>query len=148
RLVLAGELHDSVLPAMFKVQLMGQVMRQDLAEGKLLDLEDDLPPLNEAISEAQVRVRGVTGGLRGSAVGPGGLASSLRSLAHELEAASSTRFDLDLEEVTASDTIQLVTYHVGREAMMNASKHSKCERVAVQLHQSNDGIDLRIRDSG
>ena len=38
RLVLAGELHDSVLPAMFKVQLMGQVMRQDLAEGKLLDL--------------------------------------------------------------------------------------------------------------
>ncbi len=94
RLVLAGELHDSVLPAMFKVQLMGQVMRQDLAEGKLLDLEDDLPPLNEAISEAQIRVRGVTGGLRESSVGPGGLASALKSLAGDLEAVSSTRFEL------------------------------------------------------
>jgi len=148
RLVLAGELHDSVLPAMFKVQLMGQVMRQDLAEGKLLDLEDDLPPLNEAISEAQVRVRGVTGGLRESSVGPGGLASALKSLASDLETVSSTRFDLDLDEVEATDTAQLVAYHVGREAMMNATKHSKADLISVSLKQTIEGVILEIRDSG
>jgi hypothetical protein len=39
----AGDLHDDVLPALFKVHLMGEVLKQDLASGRLLDLDDDLP---------------------------------------------------------------------------------------------------------
>ena len=35
RQVLAGELHDEVLPPLFKVHLMGQVLRQDLDSGRL-----------------------------------------------------------------------------------------------------------------
>ena len=43
RLALAGELHDEVLPSLFKVHLMGQVLKQDLAAGRLLELDEDLP---------------------------------------------------------------------------------------------------------
>ena len=45
RQVLAGELHDEVLPPLFKVHLMGQVLQQDIETGRLLNLDDDLPEL-------------------------------------------------------------------------------------------------------
>ena len=52
-MALAGELHDEVLPALFKVHLMGQVLKQDLASGQLLQLEEDLPGLLDATLVAQ-----------------------------------------------------------------------------------------------
>ncbi len=61
RLVMAGELHDEVLPPLFKVHLMGQVLRQDLDSGRLLDLDEDLPELLSAAQAAQGAVRGVVG---------------------------------------------------------------------------------------
>ncbi len=53
RLVMAGELHDEVLPPLFKVHLMGQVLRQDIDSGRLLDLDEDLPELLSATEAAQ-----------------------------------------------------------------------------------------------
>ena len=47
-MVVAGELHDEVLPPLFKVHLMGQVLRQDLDSGQLLNLDCDLPELLSA----------------------------------------------------------------------------------------------------
>ena len=39
RLAIAGELHDEVLPPLFKVHLMGQVLRRDIESGHLLELD-------------------------------------------------------------------------------------------------------------
>ena len=72
RLILAGDLHDEVLPALFKVHLMGEVLKQDLASGRLLDLDDDLPELLDATTAAQEAVRRVVGDLR-SADCPSGM---------------------------------------------------------------------------
>jgi signal transduction histidine kinase len=148
RLALAGGLHDKVLPALFKVDLMAQVLRRDLADGRLLDLEADLPPLTEAASLAMHATRELTNDLRESSLGPGGLAAALRSIAAELESASTTRFDLDLADVVAEETTQLVTYQVGREAMINASKHSQADRVTVRLNVDAGGIRLTVSDEG
>jgi len=148
RLALAGELHDQVLPALFKVSLMSQVLKQDLADGRLLDLEEDLPPLVEAAELAGHRTRELTNDLRESSLGPGGLVTALRSIARELESSSTTRFDLDLVEVNIGETSQLVAYQVGREAMVNASKHSQSERVSVQLGSDLEGLRLMVIDKG
>ena len=60
RQVLAGELHDEVLP-LFKVHLMGQVLRQDLDSGRQI-----LPELLTATEMAQSAIRDVVRGLRGA----------------------------------------------------------------------------------
>ena len=72
RLAVAGELHDEVLPPLFKVHLMGQVLRQDLISGRLLDLDDDLPELLAATEAAQAAIRELVGDLRRSPLGAGG----------------------------------------------------------------------------
>jgi signal transduction histidine kinase len=148
RLALAGELHDQVLPALYQVDLMAQVLKQDLADGRLLVLEEDLPPLVRGVKLATRATRELTNDLRESSLGPGGLVAAIRSIARDLEASSNTRFDLDLMDVSAEETSQLVAYQVGREAMINASKHSRSKRVTVRLTGDPLGFRLEVSDEG
>ena len=124
-MVLAGELHDEVLPPLFKVHLMGQVLKQDLSSGRLLDLDEDLPQLIEATEAAQSAIRDLLGDLRRSPLGAGGLVPTLRLLADQLEGMGSPRILLDVSPVDASEHSQLLTYQVAREALSNAAKHSQ-----------------------
>jgi signal transduction histidine kinase len=131
RQVLAGELHDEVLPPLFKVHLMGQVLREDLSSGRLLNLDDDLPELLSATEMAQSAIRDVVRGLRSAKVGPGGLGVSLRLVAERLESAGSPRFVVDIGQVAGSEASELLCYQLAREAMSNAAKHSKATRICV-----------------
>lgn len=148
RMVVAGELHDEVLPPLFKVHLMGQVLKQDLSAGRLLDLDDDLPELLSATQTAQSAIRSLVGDLRRSAIGSGGLKATLELLAQQLETAGSPRIELSLEEVGASRVTQLLVYQVAREAMTNASKYSRGSRISVRLWMQEGLIRLIVEDDG
>jgi signal transduction histidine kinase len=58
RLALAAEIHDEVLPPLYKIHLMSQVVRNDFAAGRLLDLEADVPNLVQAVEVADSVLRG------------------------------------------------------------------------------------------
>ena len=102
-MAVAGELHDEVLPPLFKVHLMGQVLRQDLDSGRLLDLDDDVPQLITATEVAQSAIRGLLRDLRQSSIGPAGLNVTLELLARRLEAAGSPAIRLELSDVGGSN---------------------------------------------
>jgi signal transduction histidine kinase len=148
RMVMAGELHDEVLPPLFKVHLMGQVLRQDLDAGRLLDLGEDLPELISATQAAQGAIRNVVGDMRRSPIGPTGLLETMRLLAGQLESAGSPRFSLDLSEVAASKISQLLAYQVAREAMTNAARYSSADSIRVTLRQEATSISLSVEDDG
>jgi signal transduction histidine kinase len=147
-MVVAGELHDEVLPPLFKVHLMGQVLKQDLSAGRLLDLDDDLPELISATQSAQGAIRSLVGDLRRSAIGSGGLNATLGLLAQQLESAGSPRIQLHLQEVGGSRVTQLLVYQVAREAMTNASKYSRGSRISVRLWVQEGLIRLIVEDDG
>jgi signal transduction histidine kinase len=148
RLALSGDLHDEVLPALFKVHLMGQVIKKDLAAGQLLQLEEDVPELDEAVGLAQLSIRQTISNLRNSAVGPNGLARAIELCAKSLEAVSSARFSLSLETVSSTSATQLLVFHVAREAMRNAASHSKSESISVRVWQEDGCVRLVVRDEG
>ncbi|MDQ4108873.1 MAG: histidine kinase, partial [Actinomycetota bacterium] len=112
RLALAGELHDEVLPSLFKVHLMGQVLKQDLAAGRLLELDDDLPELLLATEAAQRAIRDLLGSLRRSPLGPAGLIPTLRMLVDQLAAAGSPTVMIEEEEFEGTPLAQLLAYQV------------------------------------
>ena len=148
RQVLAGELHDEVLPPLFKVHLMGQVLRQDLNSGRLLSLDDDLPELLSATEMAQSAVRDVVRGLRTAKLGPGGLEGSLHLVAQRLESVGSPRFVLEIEEASGSPAAELLCYQLAREAMSNAAKHSRASEIRVSLSQADGFLELMVVDDG
>jgi len=148
RLALAGELHDEVLPPLFKVHLMGQVLKEDLDAGRLLDLDSDLPELLAATAASQTAIRHVVDQLRRSSLGPEGLVGTIRLLAEHLHSNGAPPVDLFLEDLDGSDEALLVLYQVAREAMTNAAKYSKAARITVRLWEEDGNGRLIVSDTG
>jgi signal transduction histidine kinase len=144
----AASLHDEVLPALFKVHLMGEVLRQDLDSGRLLALEDDIPELRQAADDATRLVRALVRDLRRSAIGVGGLASTLQLLIDELAASSNVRVNAELEDINGLPSLQLVIYQVAREALMNSFRHSGARRISIRLFRDASEARLIVADDG
>ena len=148
RLAVASGLHDDVLPPLFKVHLLGQVLRQELSTGQLLAMEDDLPELLRATDDASNTLRSVIRDLRHSPVGAGGLAHTLHLLVRELEGGATVAFETEIEEVRGKPVVELLVYQTAREALRNAMKYSGASRIKVALRQDGDAIRLNVDDNG
>lgn len=148
RRAIAGELHDEVLPALFKVHLMGQVIRQDLSSGRLLQLEDDVPELLAATEAAQHAMREVVAGLRQSPLGPSGLISALQAVADNLGTLGGPRVVIDVDLGPIDTPATLAVFSVAREAMMNAAKHARASLVAVRGWTADGRFNLVVEDDG
>jgi signal transduction histidine kinase len=148
RLAVAAGLHDELLPPLYKVHLMGQVLRQDLATGRLFNLEDDLPELLGATEEASQTTQALIRSLRRSAVGAAGLVATLRLLIRDMQSSSSAHFELAAEDVGGSPLMQLLAYQIVREALRNAVSHSHADNIEIRI--SSEGRDMRliIEDDG
>jgi signal transduction histidine kinase len=148
RLAVAAGIHDEVLPPLFKVHLMGQVLSHDLAAGRLLDLEADVPDLLSAVEAADAALRDLIQDLRRSAIGPGGLLETLRLLARETEVESKVRVRLELDEVSGSALTHLLAYQLAREAVTNAIKHAQATEIVIALWQEEGVMRLQVSDDG
>lgn len=148
RLSMAADIHDEVLPPLYQVHLMGQVLRQDLASGRLLALEDDLPDLLEATDAASEAIRSLIREMRESPLGTRGIAQTLEMLVASLRAITEARFDVQVEAVGGSPMTQLVVYQIAREALGNAARHSAATHISLFLGVREGAIRLVIRDDG
>jgi signal transduction histidine kinase len=148
RLSLAAGLHDEVLPPLFKVHLMGQVLRQDLASGRLLALEEDLPALLGATENASDSMRELIRSLRKSPLGTGGLPDTLRLLVRYLERESTARISLSCERIGGTPLIQLLAYQVAREAIRNALRHARASKITVHVVDMEGNLRITVEDDG
>jgi signal transduction histidine kinase len=148
RLAVAAGLHDELLPPLYKVHLMGQVLRQDLAMGRLLNLEDDLPELLGATEQASEATQGLIRDLRHSGLGPDGLVGTLRLLVREVESASPGKIRLKAEDVGGSPVVQLLAYQIAREALRNAVRHANASVIQISLAREGPDMRLIVEDNG
>jgi signal transduction histidine kinase len=148
RLALAAGIHDEVLPPLYKVHLMGQVVKHDLASGRLLDLEADVPDLILAVETADSSLRDMMRDLRRSSIGPAGLGEMLGLLVNEVEATTSARVETVIREVGGSPLIQLLVYQLARETLSNAARHANATTIVLVLDEDADSIRLRVTDDG
>jgi len=148
RRLIAADLHDEVMQPLFKVTLMAQVLKLDLAGGRLLDLDKDLPSLLEAAEVASSSLRDLIGDLRKSSIGTGGLEKALARLLESLTATTEAEIVSRLEEVGLTDERALAIYQIAREASWNAARHSQARHIRIQLVSEGEGTLLQIADDG
>jgi len=148
RLALAAGLHDDLLPPLFKVHLLGQVIRQDLATGQLLALDEDVPDLVSATELANSTASSLIRRLRASPVGPDGLASTLQLLVRSLSTETSARIDAQLDDAGGAPVVQLLAYQVAREALRNAIRHACARNIWLRLEREEAELRLTIKDDG
>jgi two-component system sensor histidine kinase DegS len=148
RLAVAAGLHDELLPPLYKVHLMGQVLRQDLAMGRLLNLEDDVPELLSATEQASEATQGLIRDLRHSRLGPDGLLGTIHSLIRDVETAFPGRIQLEVEDVGGSPIVQLLAYQILREALRNAVRHAHASLIQVSLSREGSDMRITVEDNG
>jgi signal transduction histidine kinase len=148
RKLIAADLHDEVLQPLYKVQLMAHVLKGDLATGRLLEMDQDLPELLAAAELASGTLREFIGDLRRSTVGRGGLCRALTSLIRQLERHTPMSIHAQVQEVATDPKKELAVYQIAKEAIANAISHSRADNLWIELAEDHDLIRLLVRDDG
>ncbi|MGE5459520.1 MAG: sensor histidine kinase [Solirubrobacterales bacterium] len=148
RLAMAAGIHDEVLPPLYQVHLMGQVLRQDLASGHLLELEADVPDLLRATEVANDAIRALVRDMRTSPLGSRGVTQTLVMFVDSLRSLTEAAFEVDVEEVGGSALTQLLVYQIAREALSNAARHSAATHIRLFLGVREGSLRLVVQDDG
>ena len=146
---LARELHDSVTQAMYSVTLYAEATRLALLAGKHDVATKNLQELQAMAREALLSIRLLIFELHPPILEGQGLAAALQirlsevetraGLQTEMRVEGSRRFPLPIEEEL---------YRIALEALTNVVKHSKAQRVTVQLRFDEQRVLLEISDDG
>jgi signal transduction histidine kinase len=143
RLVLAGALHDEVLQPLYKVHLMAQVLRQDLAGGRLLDLDEDLPDLLRATDAASSSIRSLIRTLQRKQSPADDLKTTLHLLLEEMRRDTPAVLEETVDSIDASPELRLAAYQIAREGVSNAIRHASASTITVRVE--NGGNEIRSR---
>jgi signal transduction histidine kinase len=148
RKLIAAELHDEVLQPLFKVTLMAQVLKNDLATGRLLELDQDLPELLTGAELASTTLRELIGDLRRSSLGRGGLEPALNRFLQSVSERTPCEIHSEIRAVDVDPDVELVIYQIAKEAVTNALTHARARNVWVHLGQEAGLAELTVQDDG
>jgi PAS domain S-box-containing protein len=145
---LARELHDSVSQALYGISLGAHTALTlfDTDRGKALDALNYIISLTQA---GLTEMRALIFELRPESLELEGLVVALTKQTAAMQARQEIQIELDLcEEPDVSLKIKEVLYRIAQEALHNAVKHARSDRVAVRLACEQEWLRLEVRDNG
>ena len=148
RAQIAAYLHDDLAQTLFRLTLQIEVAKKRLLQGDLAGVSNDLDGINNSKSETSAMVRSLIKDLHRSPIGRAGLAEAIQSFGQDITRDSTVAIATDVVEVSLPPPIQLLIYQIAREAAMNALKHAEPTHIWISLHETEDGVELQIRDDG
>jgi signal transduction histidine kinase len=140
---IAADIHDDSIQVMTAadIRAQGLVLRLDDPE-----LRAEAEALRDTLQEAVERLRHLVFELRPPSLDRDGLARALRSYAWGLDG---PRIVIDdALEVEPPPDLRAVLFRIAQEAITNARKHARAERIVVALAPEADGIRLGVSDDG
>jgi signal transduction histidine kinase len=148
RRLIGEQLHDDVMQPLYKVNLMSEVIRIDLAQGRLLDLDKDMADLRSAVQAATDHLRAVVTNVRRAELGTGSVSEAISNLVSRAQAESTIAIESSISLVRADPGPQLTMYQVAKEALENSMKHARATRLTVHLSEDDTSLVLTISDDG
>ena len=146
---IARELHDDIAQ---RIALIAVELERcdDQTPGSLVDLHKNLTLVWQRVSDLGKDVQELSHRLHSSKLEYLGLVSAAKSYCHEFSEQRSVRIEFKYSDIPASipKEISLCLFRVLQEALQNAVKHSADHNFTVELRGSNEGITLKVTDSG
>jgi signal transduction histidine kinase len=138
-------LHDGAQQRLVTLSLELALAREQAANGANDELRASLEEAATEVSQALTELRELGRGLHPSILTEAGLGPALEALAER--AAIPTRVTSDLQQ-RLPRSLEAAAYFVVAEALTNASKHSRANRIDIELHIQDDRLTLQVDDDG
>ena len=146
---LARELHDAVTQTIFSAGLFAEAARESARSGDLAKVELHTQSIVQRVYQAQGEMRLLLFELRTDTLARRGLAGALRDRLESVEERAHIATTLLVEGVAELPvTIEEAFYRVALEALNNALRHARADRVAVTLRAADGALTLIVRDNG
>ena len=146
---LARELHDSVTQSLYSVTLYAEAAARLMTSGAHAQAAEHLRELRDTAQEALREMRLLIFELRPPALEKTGLAAALQARLDGVETRGGMKAELRVEgEEHLAPRVQEELYHIARETLNNALKHSNAHSVQVHLEFLDDSTRLEICDDG
>jgi signal transduction histidine kinase len=147
RMQIAGYLHDDLAQILYRMSLQIDIAERKLERGDD-GAEKELESLRATKDRALSVIRALIRDLHRSPLGRAGLEEALRSYCLDVEKDTGMRVHSRFQQVEMPPPIQLLCYHIAREAVMNAVKHAEPTNIRVQVEPTDDGARLTVSDDG
>jgi signal transduction histidine kinase len=145
---IAREFHDTVLQNFLSASMqLGATVNGVPSDSPVkVRLDRILQLMEQGIEEGRKALQG----LRPSDTAPLDLVQAFSGIQRELAVPSDVEFRVTVigEERPLHLGIQHETYRIGREALINAFRHSRATRVEVELEYADSELRMRVRDNG
>lgn len=144
------DLHDGVCQQLAGIGFLSDILADKLQELNLPEAAA-AQSISQLVNQANKQTRGVARGLFPVRLEENGLVSALEELVANAGGYLNTRCEFRCSETIAihDHTVAHHLYYVAQEAILNAVKHGKANRVEVELTANGGGgYRLAVRDNG
>jgi two-component system sensor histidine kinase UhpB len=150
---LARDLHDEIGPHLFAVNVDAAMARGLIAEGKAAEAVRQVEAIQQSVAHMQRLVRDILGRLRPTELIDLGLAAAIGELAAFWSARHpAVGFAVrvaDDEVLAADEASREILYRVVQEALNNAVRHGRPNRIEVEVGRQSPGeVFARVSDDG
>ncbi len=143
------DLHDGVCQQLAAIAFRIHGLARRL-QNKAPVESNEAESIGESVSESLNQTRGVARGLFPVRLEENGLVSALE----ELTVTTGSRFNLkcsfacETSPPVLDNSVALHVYYIAQEAVLNAARHSKAEKIDVRLVHTRDRLFLTVQDNG
>ena len=143
------DLHDSLGQKLAGVAYMAKALEQKLA-AKSLDEAAEAAKMTRLIDETGAQVRGIVNVLNPVSPEPDGLMRALRNMASNVSKVYgiSCVFEPQAAVLVGDETVSTHVFRIAQEAVNNAVKHGKANRIGIELEPAGETATLTVRDDG
>jgi two-component system nitrate/nitrite sensor histidine kinase NarX len=149
RLMLAGEVHDSLAQSLTWMRMRVALLRGALDQGDRVTAQRCLKEIDGSLADAHGRMRELISDFR-TRMDPKGLPQALRRVAEQLNGATGLRVQIDDADpaLDLGAEQELQVFHIVREALANVAKHAQARLARVSLRREAGQICICVEDDG
>ena len=143
------DLHDSLCQHLTGTALAGQVLREQLAARSLPEAAD-AGKVVELVEDGITLARNLARGLYPVEMEAEGLMAAFQELAVNTSKAAKVRclFECATPVLIHDDAAATHLYRIAQEAVQNALRHAKPQRIGISLSERNGEVMLTVEDDG
>jgi signal transduction histidine kinase len=148
---LARELHDSATQSMYSARMYAEAASRLLSRGDEQTAAEYLGEVKAATRDALAEMRLLIHELRPPILESEGLVAALRLRLSAVEERAGIQTVLDVSPEFPERlpvALEQELYSLAQEALNNALKHGRPERITLTLGQTSAGVSLEVRDDG